>query len=212
MNNNAKICMYLVMGGVMSMAMAQSTEAEAKNRSSRFKYNKYGHHHRGSYGYRHNSHVSGGFVFSIPRGFIKISVGGKKYHYHDGAYYRKGRHGYNVVSAPIGACIEHLPHGYQKYHVDGVPYYTYNDVYYKHTRGGYEVIHQPYSRHTKKSRVRNDHRDHDEGNSITLSIRNKEGGYFSITVKPSGDGYVGPQGEYYDQFPKIEHLKLIYGS
>jgi hypothetical protein len=49
-------------------------------------------------------------------------------------------------------------------------------------------------------------------NSITLSVRNKEGGLVSITVRPSGNGYVGPQGEYYDEFPKIEHLKLIYGS
>ena len=214
MKYNAKIYMYLVMGGVMTMVLAQSTQAEAWNRHRGHSYNKRGHgyYHHGHYNRHYDPHFSGRFVFSLPRGFIKISVGGKRYHYHDGVFYHKDHHNYIAVPAPIGAHITHLPHGSHMYYIDGVPYYTYNDVYYEHTRKGYEVIHKPYSKRAKGAKVANKHRNNELEDSITLSIRNGEGGYISITVKPSGDGYVGPQGEYYDEFPKIDHLRMIYGS
>jgi len=206
--------MYLVMGGVMTMVLAQSSQAEAWQRTKRHPHNKFRVDHHGQYKHhnRHHSYLFGNIVFPFSKGFIKISVGGKRYHYHDGVFYHKNRRHYTAVPAPIGACIEHLPHGYQIVHVDGVPYYTYNDVYYQHTTRGYEVIHKPYSKHAKRAKVANKHRNSESEDSITLSIRDGDGGYISITVKPSGDGYVGPQGEYYDEFPKIEHLKIIYGS
>lgn len=196
----------------MSIALAQPIQAEARHQSRKHWNKKHGHYHHRSYNRYRNTHLFGDFVFSLPRGFIKISVGGKKYHYHDGVYYHKTRYGYSAIPAPIGACIVSLPYGYQNFYVDGVPYYTHNDVYYKHTRNGYEVIHKPYSKHARGSQVREEYGDSESENSITLKVRNKEGGFISITVRPSGSGYVGPQGEYYDEFPKIKHLKAIYGS
>jgi len=196
----------------MSLVLAQSSQAEAWQRSSRFKYNTHRHNYHGHHSNRHNPHVSGNLVFPFSKGFIKISVGGKKFHYRDGSFYHKHHRHYTAVAAPIGACIAHLPYGFQNFYVDGILYYTYNDVYYKHTPDGYEVIQKPYSKHAEKYKVRSNHRHGESEDSITLNIRKKGGGYISIIVKPSGNGYVGPQGEYYDQFPKIEHLKLIYGS
>ena len=210
MKNKSKVTLFLVMGGMMSVVLVQPTEAGAWQRAKRHSYRNHGYYHHG-----HPANYprgNSGFVLSFPAEFIRISLGGKTYHYHKGAYYLKDRHIYNVVSAPIGACITRLPHGYQKIYVDGVPYYTYNDVHYKHTRNGYEVINKPYSVHAKNTQVGSEHQNIGMENSITLSVRNKEGGLVSITVRPSGNGYVGPQGEYYDEFPKIEHLKLIYGS
>ena len=206
--------MVLAIGGVMTMVLALPTEAEAKQRLSRFKYKKHGHFDHGHKNYRRNYSVfSSNIVFPFPKGFISISVGEKKYHYRDGAYYHKDRHGYKAVSAPIGACIARLPYGYQKFYIDGHAYYTYNDVYYKHAPDGYEVIKKPYSKRTKKHKKTRYKQHHDEsGDEITLSIRNKKGEHITISVKPSGDGYVGPQGEYYDEFPKIDHLRMIYGS
>jgi len=46
--------------------------------------------------------------------------------------------------------------------------------------------------------------------SFTVNIPNSEGSYTAIVVKKSGEGYVGPQGEYYSQFPTIAQLRVMY--
>ena len=51
-----------------------------------------------------------------------------------------------------------------------------------------------------------------EEGDISFKILNKDGGYVSVVIRPSGEGYIGPQGEYYDEFPNMDHLKVIYGS
>jgi len=38
------------------------------------------------------------------------------------------------------------------------------------------------------------------------------GGYNAVVLKPSGKGYVGPQGEFYSEFPKVSQLQLMYGK
>ncbi len=45
---------------------------------------------------------------------------------------------------------------------------------------------------------------------LTVNIPNNQGGYTSVTLKKSGSGYVGPQGEFYPQFPTVEQLKVLY--
>jgi len=49
-------------------------------------------------------------------------------------------------------------------------------------------------------------------NSFTFGIPNKQGGYTPITLKISGKGFIGPQGEFYSEFPKLELLEAIYGK
>jgi len=46
---------------------------------------------------------------------------------------------------------------------------------------------------------------------FTVNVPNAQGGYTAIIIKKSGDGYVGPQGEYYSEFPKVSQLQTIYG-
>lgn len=48
--------------------------------------------------------------------------------------------------------------------------------------------------------------------SFTVNIPNAQGGYTAIVITQSGDGYVGPQGEYYPQFPSVYQLQNVYGS
>jgi hypothetical protein len=48
--------------------------------------------------------------------------------------------------------------------------------------------------------------------TFTVNIPNSKGGYTSVTLKKMGKGYVGPQGEFYTEFPKVEHLKEMYGK
>lgn len=106
MKNNAKITLYLVMGGIMSAVLIQPTQAEAWNRGRGHSYKKYGHgqNHHGRYNRHHSPYLSGDFVFSLPRGFIKISIGGKKYYYREGIFYHKNHHYYRAVPSPIGMC------------------------------------------------------------------------------------------------------------
>jgi hypothetical protein len=48
--------------------------------------------------------------------------------------------------------------------------------------------------------------------SSTINIPNSRGGYTSITLRRSGNGFVGPQGEYYPDFPSVEQLRTMYGN
>ena len=47
---------------------------------------------------------------------------------------------------------------------------------------------------------------------FTVNIPNDHGGYTTILIRRSGNGFIGPQGEYYPQFPKVSQLKIMYGK
>jgi len=49
-------------------------------------------------------------------------------------------------------------------------------------------------------------------NEITLNIPNAAGGYSAVLIKRSGKGFIGPQGEYYPEFPQVSVLKVLYGK
>ena len=50
------------------------------------------------------------------------------------------------------------------------------------------------------------------GDTVTVNVPNTTGGYTSVVLKRSGNGYVGPQGEYYDQIPTTAQLRAMYGK
>ena len=50
------------------------------------------------------------------------------------------------------------------------------------------------------------------GDTVTLNVPNSSGGYTAVVLKRSGNGYVGPQGEYYDQVPSTAQLQAMYGK
>jgi hypothetical protein len=47
---------------------------------------------------------------------------------------------------------------------------------------------------------------------FTVNIPNHHGGYTAVVIKRTGNGYTGPQGEYYPEFPKVFQLEIIYGK
>jgi len=49
------------------------------------------------------------------------------------------------------------------------------------------------------------------GDSVTVNVPNSSGGYTAVVLKRSGNGYVGPQGEYYAQVPSTDQLQAMYG-
>ena len=50
------------------------------------------------------------------------------------------------------------------------------------------------------------------GDTVTVNVPNTNGGYTAVVLKRSGNGYVGPQGEYYDQIPTTAQLQAMYGK
>ena len=49
------------------------------------------------------------------------------------------------------------------------------------------------------------------GDTVTVNVPNSNGEYTAVVLKRSGNGYVGPQGEYYDQVPSTAQLQAMYG-
>ncbi|GAA5445970.1 hypothetical protein Misp06_04177 [Microbulbifer sp. NBRC 101763] len=89
------------------------------------------HHHRGG-GYYRGPRVSVGFIAPIlPRGHVRVAVGGHPYYYHGGHFYRHGPRGYVVVNAPLGASVVTLPSRAVQVQVGGATYYRYADAYYQ---------------------------------------------------------------------------------
>jgi hypothetical protein len=50
------------------------------------------------------------------------------------------------------------------------------------------------------------------GESFVVNVPDAKGGYVSVTLIRRGTGFVGPQGEYYPEFPKVKQLKEMYGK
>lgn len=117
---------------------------------------------------------------------------------------------------------------YQPVVINGVTYYVNNGVYYIYTAYGYQavtppaavspsvVVSQPVTASqpvvtqptvTVPTPVVADTED-----TVTVNIPNNKGGYTAVILKASGKGFVGPQGEFYAEFPKVSQLKLMYGK
>ena len=47
---------------------------------------------------------------------------------------------------------------------------------------------------------------------FTANIPNAKGTYTPVILKRSGNGFIGPQGEFYTEFPRVEQLKVMYGK
>jgi hypothetical protein len=50
-----------------------------------------------------------------------------------------------------------------------------------------------------------------EESAVTVWFTNSNGSKTSVQITRRGGWYVGPRGEYYDQMPTNEQLRLAYG-
>jgi len=48
--------------------------------------------------------------------------------------------------------------------------------------------------------------------TFVVNIPNSNGSYTVVTLRKSGNGYIGPQGEYYHEHPTVDRLKVLYGK
>ena len=49
-------------------------------------------------------------------------------------------------------------------------------------------------------------------NIFTVNIPNCHGRYVPVVIKKLNNGFLGPQGEFYSEFPRVEQLRLMYGQ
>ena len=146
--------------------------------------------------------------------------GGGRHYYRGGRWYRHGWFGFDVaVSAlAVGAILDSLPPRYDTVVYGGVPYYYYDNTYYRpYPQGGYivvpppPVVTQPVLVAPEASPVVVQPQEQIPG-ILTINIPNSQGGWTSVTLRRQGNGFVGPQGEYYPEHPTVEQLKVLYGK
>ena len=147
--------------------------------------------------------------------------GGGRHYYRGGRWYRHGWLGFDIaVSAlAVGALIDSLPPRCTTVVVGSVPYYYYDNSYYRpYPYGGYVVVPPPiaapvvvaeqapvYAAPVAQPQTQ-------IPGTLTINIPNSRGTYTAVTLKRSGNGFVGPQGEYYADNPTVEQLKVLYGK
>jgi hypothetical protein len=142
---------------------------------------------------------------SLPHVFFNILLGGSKDYY----YERKVRT-YAVIPPRVGAVVEAVPAGYRVIAVNGVAYYTVDNVYYRYTPQGYMVVAPPAVQVVSPVPVV--HSLADAGQSFTVYVPDSRGGYTGVVITRWGSGFIGPQGEFYPEFPGIEQLGVMYSK
>jgi len=142
-------------------------------------------------------------------------------------------------AAPVGADVPTVPAGGQQFVVDGIPYYSVNGVTYRQTTAGYQVVLMPGALPSRVvatpapaqstvsyvpapstppppvAAVEKTTAAEAAGMTNTVFVVNiptAKGTYTPVALKRSGIGFIGPQGEFYTEFPRIEQLKLMYGK
>ena len=166
-------------------------------------------HHRYPH---HSQYPYGSFSLSLPNGSITVGFGKEKYYYQSGIFYRQHQLEYVVVPPPSGVIVYAIPVGFHKVIIDGDTYFTYNGVYYTRIAQGYRVVQPPASVVLEPATVESNVVSDTAQEGFTVNIPNSRGGYNAVSLKRSGNGYVGPQGEYYAEFPRVEQLKVMYGK
>jgi hypothetical protein len=167
----------------------------------------YGWHDHPGWGYH---------VHFLPAGYATIWVGGARYYYDDGLYYTYvGNGDYVLVDPPVGAFVAAIPPDFAAIVVNGRTYYTNGGVYYILTRHhGYKVVAAPvrYAQPQVVTTVTTMPPPPPAQDTFTVNVPNSNGSYTPITIRRSGNGYVGPQGEFYAAFPSVAQLRAMYAK
>jgi hypothetical protein len=140
-----------------------------------------------------------------------VVVGHEKYNYHDGRFFRPSWFGFEFLlsAPPFGAIVMSLPIGHHAVIIGGAQYYYYDNVYYKPCPSGYIVVPQPAVVVSPAPVVLAPQQI--PGETVTINVPNSNGSYTAITLVRRGNGYVGPQGEYYPDHPTVDQLRALYG-
>ncbi len=135
--------------------------------------------------------------------------------YLEGLFYRQvEKHKYVVVDAPVGIVVPILPRGASMQSYDGVLVYNYKYIDYVQDPKGYRVIDRAERnslRHPSVSLLPAVQPAPAGGpENYDIYVPNRDGSFTLVSLKKTGQGFVGPQGELYPEYPTVEKLKLLY--
>ncbi|MCB9757973.1 MAG: hypothetical protein H6753_06100 [Candidatus Omnitrophica bacterium] len=207
-----------------TVSYADGRGRDHDRRTSSYRNTKSNSYHHKHYSYRYKDHPRSGWSISwIPNTSFSIRLGSARYYYDDGLYYSRLGTQYVLVTPPVGAIVRSIPSDYRPVIVNGVKYYEDRGTYYVYTRYGYQVVAPPVEfitaqvapssiMNTTASQMSSAVNDLDNSNEFTVNIKNNKGGYNAVLLKRFNEGFLGPQGEFYSEFPKIAQLKVMYGQ
>ncbi len=181
--------------------------------------------------YRWHDHPHYGYrEHFLPAGYTVVFADGATYYYYDGLYYAREGFDYVLVSPPLGAYVSEIPPDFQPVSINGRIYYTDGGVYYILTQHhGYKVVPQPVV-YAQPQVIETEPQQiivtqpvqtvvaapvpapaiDASADTFPVNIPNNSGGFTTVVIKRSGNGYVGPQGEAYASFPTVAQLKAMY--
>lgn len=152
-----------------------------------------------------------------------INYQGKNYDYHEGRFYTSGLFGaiLDLVMPPRGIVINNLPTGCRTIIMGGTAYYEYENIYYQPCPGGYTVVQPPAVVNPYVSSpvvyappsnmvVPSVQPQPSGGGTIIVNVPTATGGTVAITLIRYSNGFTGPQGEFYPNFPSTEELSARY--
>jgi hypothetical protein len=163
-----------------------------------------GHSDRPSF---HRSYPRPYYYRSLPWGCVPLRVADMLFYYLEGTYYQETPSGYVIVSAPRGAMIAALPERHKVIVYDKTDYYYYNNTYYVKQPAGYTVVTPPPSVVSSNAPA-----VEAPEKTIVVTVPNPNGSYIPVTLQKYSDGYVGPNGEFYPDYPTIDQLKAMYAK
>ncbi len=178
---------------------------------SRHRHNGHGFKRHNRHGFnRHNRH---GFNRHGRRGFKRHNLHGFNRHNLHGNRLHSS-FGFGLHFGHRHGAIVSLPHFSTAIFIGGHRYYHNHGTYYKRSSCGYYVVPNPnenyYDTKVESSQYYEGGLPNRSESSFVVNIPNSNSGYTEVLIKKSGDGYIGPQGEYYQNFPSIDQLKAMY--
>ena len=217
--------------GAVSRALAEGWENGDRDRGDRDRRDR---EHEGRWFHSEHYFPFGHELRELPRGVLAISLGGLDYFYFEGLFYRGHGEHYVVVEAPVGAVVAGIP-TCKPVIVGGLAYFMINGNFYLETRAGYQVVAPPKELIVETPPVvvappavvqappavvavpaapamPPAATPVTANNTFTVNVPNTKGAYTAVTLTRSGSGFIGPQGEYYTEFPPVEQLKVMYGK
>lgn len=171
----------------------------------------YDHHY---YGWHDHPHY-GLHMHFLPDGYFTVWAGGVRYYYYDGLYYSYvGNGDYVLVAPPAGIIVTTIPSDFQQVSINGATYYVNGGAYYLYTQHGYQVVAQPpvVVKPAPVVVVQPSVVVVNTQDSFPVNVPNDKGGYTTVVIKKSDKGFLGPQGEFYAEFPKVSQLKAMYSK
>ncbi len=153
-----------------------------------------------------------GWVRSLPIRHQEFGFRGERFHFFAGRFYRPAPHGFYIIRPPIGAAVSFLPDGYLTVIVGGAPYYYYDSVYYRSYNTQYIVVSPPVNDPSINTLTYAGSTEYPPGSISTVNVPNSKGSFTAVKLTKYGNGYLGPQGEYYPENPTVDQLKVLYGK